>query len=86
MFRHEDDKGKWRLSQPLYDGVMVAVDRLWEKREQLVKKKSLVTKGLSKLLGNEAAYEVIVGRPNTAKAVGKRVDLIVRAMERAARR
>lgn len=86
LFRHRDEKGKWRLSQPLYDGVMVAIDRVWEKRELLVKNRAKVVKSLSRLLDDEAAYEVIVGRPNTAKAVARRVDLIVKAMERAVRR
>lgn len=81
-FKHQGDSGQWIHSRPLYDGVMVAIDRLWLKREALIKNKTKVAAGIATLLSNKAAYEVIVGRPNTAKAVEKRIDLLAKAMER----
>jgi hypothetical protein len=81
VFRYKDDDGKWQLSQPLYDGVMVAIDRLWPNRERLLSAKSQVNARIEHLLKRPSAFEVIVGRPNTAKAVQKRMKLLGRAIE-----
>jgi Protein of unknown function DUF262 len=81
-FHHENERGHWIPSWPLYDGVMVAIDRLWLKKDDLIKNRAEIVKGLTKLLNNKAAYEVIVGRPNTAKALEKRLELVTRAMDR----
>lgn len=81
VFCFNDKDGNPQLSQPLYDGVMIALDRLWEKRKKLVAAKSEVARNIERLLKNEAAFEVIVGKPNTAKAVQKRMDLLVKAIE-----
>jgi hypothetical protein len=82
VFRYQDEDGKWLLSQPLYDGVMVAIDRLWNKKDRLLAQKSKVVKNVERLLKNEKAFEVIVGRPNTALAVRHRMDLLAKAMSR----
>jgi hypothetical protein len=84
IFRYEDEDGEWRLSQPLYDAVMVAIDRLWEHRAKLLTHKAEIQKGLAALLGKTDAYEVIVGRPNTAKAIEARIALVESAITRAA--
>ena len=44
-FRFKDDEGKLQLSLPLYDGTMVALDRLWAKRDELLKEKTRSLKG-----------------------------------------
>jgi hypothetical protein len=75
-FRYQDGDGKWRLSQPLYDAVMVAVDRIWQQREEIQKRKDEIRAALTALLKQEDAYEVIVGRPNTAKAIEARIALV----------
>jgi len=75
-FRYEDENSKWRLSQPLYDAVIVAVDRLWQSRADLLKRKRAINKALAALLKKKAAYAVIVGRPNTAKAIENRIALV----------
>lgn len=82
VFRYKDEEGKWQLSQPLYDGVMVALDRLWAKRDRLLSARTRVIRRVASLLRRRSAHEVIVGRPNTAKAVLKRMDLLVRAIKR----
>lgn len=82
VFRYKDEDGKWILSQTLYDGVMVALDRLWKKKDHLLSNKDKVIANVERLLRNEKAYEVIVGKPNTAKAVQKRMDLLVRAIKK----
>ncbi len=85
VFRHPDGRGNWILSRPLYDGVMVAIDRLWDSRRALTENRQAILDGLARLMKNKAAYEVIVGRPNTAKAVEQRLDLLTRVMNRAAK-
>lgn len=83
MFCHKVDKGEWQKSYPLYDGVMVALDRLWESRKELITAKAKIGASLAKLLRNEDDFEVIIGKPNTAKAVLQRMDLITDAMRAA---
>jgi Protein of unknown function DUF262 len=82
VFRHEEEDGNWMLSLPLYDGVMVAIDRLWNKKDRLLAQKSKVVQHIDQLLRDKEAFEVIVGRPNTARAVHDRMDLLVKAMSR----
>jgi hypothetical protein len=82
-FRYEDDDGNLHLSQPLYDAVMVAVDRLWDRRAALIRQKAQIQESLARLLKKEDAYAVIVGRPNTAKAIEARIDLMERVLRKA---
>jgi Protein of unknown function DUF262 len=79
-FRYKADKGVWKTSQPLYDAVMVSLDRLWEHRDRLVAKRVAVAAGVAALLSDEDAFEVVVGRPNTSKAIVKRLELVEKAM------
>ena len=79
-FRYKDTYGKLRLSRPLYDAVMVALDMLWDKREQLLAKRAEVVSSVTKLLKRKKAFAVIVGKPNTARAIHERILLIRRAM------
>lgn len=82
-FRFPDKQGRWQLSQPLYDAEMVALDRLWARRKEVVKAKAKVMRNLDQLFKNEAAFEVIAGKPNTAKAVLKRMTLLTDAISSA---
>lgn len=84
VFRYRDEKGVWRLSQPLYDAVMIGIDRLWDHRERLVQRKGQALNALVQLLDDEEAYLVIVGRPNTAKAIKERLNLVETALAAAA--
>jgi hypothetical protein len=81
VFQYRNEERKWELSQPLYDGVMVAIDRLWSKRERLLSAKSRVASRVNRLLKKRSAFDVIVGKPNTAKAVRKRINILCRAIE-----
>jgi RNase H-fold protein (predicted Holliday junction resolvase) len=65
---------------------MVALDQLWESRDDVVARRAQVVRALESLLAKKKAYEVIVGRPNTAEAVKKRIDLLVKVIARAARK
>ena len=75
-FRYLEEDGTLRISQPLYDAVMVGIDRLWDERTGLVKRRVAIRAGLTKLLKHEDAYIVIIGRPNTAKAIEARIALL----------
>jgi hypothetical protein len=81
VFRYADKDGKLQLSQPLYDGVMVALDRLWPKRKEIIAAKTEAVKSVERLLKDEHAFEVIAGKPNTAKAVIERLQLLTEAIE-----
>jgi hypothetical protein len=81
VFRYKDENGKWELSQPLYDGVMVAIDKLWPKRERLLSTRTKVGGRVTRLMRRPSAFELIVARPNTAKAVRKRMKLLAKAIE-----
>lgn len=82
VFRFEDRDGKWTLSLPLYDGVMIALDRLWHIKDSLLAERSKVVHDVVRLLRDEDAYEVIVGRPNTARAVQQRMEMLLKAIKR----
>jgi Protein of unknown function DUF262 len=81
VFRIKNPKGKWELSIPLYDGIMVALFRLRKLKEQLVREKVSVAQRVEKLIEDPKAYEVIVGRPNTAQAIRDRLTSLTKAME-----
>jgi hypothetical protein len=81
VFRYRDEEKKWQLSQPLYDGIMVAIDNLWSKRDRLLKERVRIVREVKTLLRKPSAFEVIVGRPNTARAVRKRMDILLRAVK-----
>lgn len=77
----EGGEGKLTLSQPYYDAVMVACDRLFEKRSNLLKKKIILRKKLKDELSKNDVYELIVGRANTADSIKKRLELIEACFE-----
>jgi hypothetical protein len=80
-FRYKKENGERELSQTLYDGIMVALDKLWPKRERLISQGNKLTRRVDNLLSRNSAFEVIIGRPNTAKAVRKRMKLLTSAIE-----
>lgn len=63
-------------SRPLFDGLMLAVDSLWESRDQLIKAKSKIRKGFPAFVESPSNYALIVGKPNTADAVRGRIAVI----------
>jgi hypothetical protein len=79
-FRYTDENGKVQLSIPLFDGVMVAIDRNWDQKSMLLQKRATIQRNVQRLISDEDSFEVIVGKPNTAKAVAKRLDILTEAM------
>jgi hypothetical protein len=78
----QDEDGKWQHSQPLFDAVMVAVDSLILEKKQLIANRKKISEALIKELKKEDVYEIIVGRPNTAKAIKDRISIITKLLER----
>jgi Protein of unknown function DUF262 len=69
-------KGKWRHSEPLFDAVMVAIDRLADHERRLIPNAKKIRGALLKQMEKEDVYAIIVGRPNTAKAVKDRISIV----------
>lgn len=72
-----------RYSRPLSDAVMIACDRLWGSASKLKSQKLALRTKLAKLLASPKSYAVIVGRPNTSKALLGRIKLVENALKSA---
>jgi hypothetical protein len=81
-FRLDEGDAKSKLSMPLYDAVMVSVDRLWNDRSALRHQRKTIASSLRKQLSKPHAYELVVGRPNTSKAIKDRIALVERLMKK----
>lgn len=68
---NEGEKGK--LSHPLYDAVMVAVDRLYQQKEELLAQADNLKSQLEVALSDEEFYELVIARANTAEAIKTRL-------------
>ncbi|MCX7012860.1 MAG: DUF262 domain-containing protein [Candidatus Sumerlaeota bacterium] len=75
-FQLQDDKKRWRLSEPLYDCVMIAVDRLFEHQNALVRSAKNIRDALHAQLSDQEFYELVVGRPNTAESIRERLQKV----------
>jgi hypothetical protein len=60
---------------------MIATHRLIQRKAELIKRKAKVVQAVDKLTrhGTES-YETIVGRPNTAAAIQRRINVVEKAM------
>jgi hypothetical protein len=81
-FQVSTPKGGWRSSQPLFDAVMVSVDALKHHAEQLILKRIEISAELATALAKPEIYEIIVGRPNTAKAIKERISIVNQLMRK----
>ena len=75
-FRVPEEDGPGRLSVPLYDATMVALDSVYKSGDQLIKRRKGVYSSLRKILNDEDCYELIIGKPNTASAIKARQTLL----------
>jgi len=64
------------LSVPLYDATMIAVDRLYDDKEVLLKYRKKISEALQESFKNDETYELIIARANTAESIKKRLDFI----------
>jgi hypothetical protein len=65
-----------RLSRPIFDAVMVALDELWDKSEQIRAAAPRIKTSLAQALTEDKSYAILVGRPNTAQAIKDRIDAV----------
>lgn len=74
-----------RFSRPLFDALMIAIDRLWDDRQTLITNKQALVRHLQVVLARKRAYGILIGRPNTADAVRKRISLLEKELRAAAK-
>ena len=67
---------KEKVSAALYDAAMVALSRIWDRCADVQADKAGVAERLASAVEKDENYELIVGRKNTAAAVGDRIDLL----------
>ncbi len=81
MFRLPASKGS-KLSVPLYDAEMIAIDSLLQHQKLLRRSKRSIVDGVAKAVENPAAYQVLIGKPNTASAIQKRIASVQKIMSK----
>ena len=70
------ERGRERISAALYDAAMVALGRVWDRRDDVRSDRVGVVERLKDAVADDGKYELIVGRKNTAEAVRARIDLL----------
>lgn len=78
-----NEGGRRLLSRPLYDAVMIAIDRLRDRRDQLLDCRADIITATNDALGDPVKYEIVVGRPNTADAIKLRINAVHEIFENA---
>ena len=68
------DKPKEQPSESMYDAVMIAIDRLWYRKEDLLKAKNNIQRAYWSVLDTSEKIEQFSGRANTASDVRARID------------
>lgn len=73
-----------KLSEPLYDAVMVALDRLYDQKPKIIKNRAAIKQSVEKAINSEDNYyELIVNKANTATAIKNRIletEKLIRAV------
>ncbi len=68
--------GRERVSAAVYDAAMVAINRNWAARDNIMKNNDKVISRMEQAVQDDDEYEVLVGRGNTADAVKTRIELL----------
>ncbi|MBK5945628.1 hypothetical protein CCR83_03975 [Rhodobacter veldkampii DSM 11550] len=68
--------GRERVSAAIYDAAMVAANRNWLRRDEIVKNRDKVISRMKEVIDSGVEYEVLIGRGNTAESVKDRIDLL----------
>ena len=76
VFRIKDAKGRLKLSQPLFDAVMVAVDQEYASVSNFISKRKKIQKKLFEALKDEENFKLITGKIGTAPSIRKRAEFI----------
>ena len=69
-------KTQVKVSPPFYDAIIIACDRQYSNRDDLIENKKKLKAELAKAVSDPEVYELIVGRANTADAIKRRLDLV----------
>jgi hypothetical protein len=83
-FQIIDEAEEWKLSQPLFDAVTVAVDALSDLKDRLIDRREIILERLTTLMKKKSNYDILVGRANTAESIKRRIKLVRRVMEECA--
>ena len=70
------DTSRERVSAAIYDASMVAVDSLWERREEIRSDKDAVRRRMQEAINDGDTLPVLTGQRNTAEAVRARISLM----------
>ncbi|GAA4247795.1 DUF262 domain-containing protein [Azospirillum formosense] len=71
-----DEKGRERISAAIYDASMVAINLLWDVREEIQANAVEVRARMAATAADPDRLAVLTGQGNTAKAVKGRIELI----------
>ena len=71
-----DEKGRTRVSAAVYDSAMVAINDLWERREEIEANAAVIRTRMAAALHDPDQIHVLTGQGNTAKAVKERIELM----------
>lgn len=73
----EKGRGNGPLSRPLYDAEIVALDHLYDHAQKIKDAKSDIRRQIAAACDRgSSSYELIVGRPNTARAIKQRIEVV----------
>ena len=72
----EDEKGHTRVSAAIYDAAMVAINNLWDLRDEIQNDAHRVRARMLEAVSDPARITVLTGQGNTAKAVKDRIALL----------
>jgi metal-responsive CopG/Arc/MetJ family transcriptional regulator len=75
-------KGGEERSESLYDAIMVALDRNYDKKEILLRHSDAIKKLLKLKLKNEKFYTLVVGGPNTAEGIKERSKAVEKILRK----
>ncbi|WP_167615873.1 DUF262 domain-containing protein [Maribellus sediminis] len=75
-FKVRDNRGRLRHSQPLFDAVMVALDREFDLVPTLIGKREEIIHSLDEKLKDVKTYELIVGKLGTAPSILERAKFM----------
>jgi len=71
-----DEKGRQRVSAALYDASMVAIDKLWEVRDEIERDSTGVRRRLNDVMADQGRLAILTGQGNTASKVKERIELM----------
>jgi hypothetical protein len=75
-----DEKQRVRLSAGLYDATLVALHRLWPRREEFQANIAAIKQRLQAQIEHDANGPIITGQANTSQAVRDRISLLQRVL------